>query len=150
MSSQGIMSGMKANDESGLCPVQGQKFGLCSRTGARNITRLCCIMCTFNRTFLSRFRLGCHSQESWQGGGPTCRVSSVQSRWSSSKGMATSTSPQATSTRCKASKWTCTTTLTPNQGTVRASHLSKGSWALPPFSWAFRTLCRLSGKVDSG
>jgi len=98
------MSGMKANDESGLCPVQGQKFGLCSRTGAQNITRLCCIMCTFNHTFLSRCLLGFHSQESWQDGGPTCRVSSVQSRWNSSKGMAMSMSPQATSTRCKASK----------------------------------------------
>ena len=150
MSSQGFMSGMKANDESGLCPLQGQKFGLCSRTGTRNITRLCCIMCTFNRTCLSSCLLGCRSQESWQDGGPTCRVSSVQNRWSSSKGMATSTSPQAPSTGCKASKWTCTTTLTPNLGTARASHLSRGFSAVPTFSWAFRMLCPLSRKVDSG
>jgi len=30
-SSQGILSGRKANYNTGLCPVKGQKFGLCSR-----------------------------------------------------------------------------------------------------------------------
>ena len=35
MSSQGVMSGGKANDNHGLCPVKGQKSGLCSPVGAR-------------------------------------------------------------------------------------------------------------------
>jgi len=34
MSSQGAISGKKANNNPGLCPVKGQKFGLCSQTGA--------------------------------------------------------------------------------------------------------------------
>ena len=36
MFSQGIMSGKKTNDKPGLCPVKGQKSGLCNWTGARN------------------------------------------------------------------------------------------------------------------
>jgi hypothetical protein len=35
MCSQGVVSSKEASDNSGLCPVQGQKSGLGSRTGAR-------------------------------------------------------------------------------------------------------------------
>ena len=36
MSSQVIMSGKEANNDIGLCPVEGHYSGLCSQTGARN------------------------------------------------------------------------------------------------------------------
>jgi len=36
MSSQGIMSIKKANNNPGLCPIKGQNSGLCSRTRAWN------------------------------------------------------------------------------------------------------------------
>jgi len=36
MSSQGIISGRKANNSPGLCAGKGQNFVLCSRAGARN------------------------------------------------------------------------------------------------------------------
>jgi hypothetical protein len=35
MSSQGIMSGKKADNNPGLCPVMKQKSGLCNQTGAQ-------------------------------------------------------------------------------------------------------------------
>jgi len=36
MSSQGVVPSKQASDNSGLCPVQGQKSGLSSWTGAQN------------------------------------------------------------------------------------------------------------------
>jgi len=41
MSSQGIMSGKKANDNPGLCPVKGQKASIMSGKKANDNPRLC-------------------------------------------------------------------------------------------------------------
>jgi len=41
MSSQGVVSSKEASDSSGLCPFEGQKFGLSSWTGAEISFRAC-------------------------------------------------------------------------------------------------------------
>jgi hypothetical protein len=40
MSSQSIMSSKKANNNPGLCPIKGQKSGLCSQTRARRFCQM--------------------------------------------------------------------------------------------------------------